>query len=392
VTNSRAIADALDSEDVMFRGRFAVWFLLAIVLGLFSAGPAGADGEGPIVFLESPADGSGFYQGQQAQAAYGCIPGPLDWPVVECLGDVPLGAPLDTDSVGEHTFTVHAVDYMGVETTVTHTYTVFDVIPPAATIRSPADGAVYPYGAEVLADYSCDDGPGGSPIAGCIGPLPNGAPVPTDQLGTFTFHVDAYDAATNHGGATVSYTVADLTPPTITVTSPAGDAQFRLGEVVAPEYRCYDEIEGSRVSCKATPIDTSSVGAHTFRVDARDSSGNAASLVRTYSVVYDFDGFFSPLAPQPTVSTLKAGDDVPVKFSLNGYQGLDVFAAPPAWKPGCPSRSTDSSRAFGTLSYKPSVDRYVFLWKTDPSWAGSCRELIVTLGDGTIRHAGVRFR
>lgn len=376
----------------MFKARFAVWFLFAIVLGLLSAGPAGAEGEGPIVVLESPAEGGGFYQGQQVQAAYGCLPGPLDWPVVECVGDVPLGAPLDTNSVGEHTFTVHAVDYMGVETTVSHTYTVFDVIPPAATIRSPADGGVYSYGAEVLADYSCDDGPGGSPIAGCIGPLPNGAPVPTDQLGTFTFRVDAYDAAINHGSATVSYTVADLTPPTITVTSPADGAQFRLGEVVASQFRCYDEIEGSRVSCKATPIDTSRVGAHMFRVDARDSSGNAASSVRTYSVAYDFDGFFSPLAPESTVSTLKAGDDVPVKFSLHGYHGLEVFARSPAWKPGCPSPSTDSSRAFGTLSYKPSVDRYVFFWKTDPSWAGSCRELIVALGDGTVRHAQVRFR
>src|SRR5688572_19064760 len=107
----------------MFSSRFAVWFLLAVALGLFSAGPAGADGGGPTVVLESPADGSGFYQGQQAQAAYACLPGPLGWPAVECVGDVPLGAPLNTSSVGEHTFTVRAVDYVGAETTVTHTYT-----------------------------------------------------------------------------------------------------------------------------------------------------------------------------------------------------------------------------------------------------------------------------
>jgi hypothetical protein len=369
-----------------------VWLLLVIGLALFWAGSAGADGEGPSIVLESPAEGAGFYQGQQTQAAYGCLPGPLDWPVVECVGDVPIGAPLDTSAVGEHTFTVRAVDYVGAVTTVTHTYTVFDVIPPTATIRTPADGAVYPYGAEVLADYSCDDGPGGSPIAGCIGPLPNGAPVATDRLGTFTFRVDAYDTALNHGSTTVTYTVADLTPPTITVTSPADGAQFHLGEVVAPEYRCHDDIDGSRVSCEATPIDTSSVGAHTFRADARDSSGNASSLVRTYSVVYYFDGFFAPLVPQPTVATVKAGDDVPVKFSLNGYQGVDIFAAPPAWKPGCPSPSSDSSKAFGTLTYKASVDRYVYLWKTDRSWAGSCRELIVAFADGTVRRANVRFR
>jgi hypothetical protein len=74
-----------------------------------------------------------------------------------------------------------------------------------------------------------------------------------------------------------------------------------------------------------------------------------------YSVVYDFDGFFSPLAPEPTVSTLKGGDDVPVKFSLDGYHGLDIFAAPPAWKPGCPSPSADSSRAFGTLTTRSTA-------------------------------------
>jgi hypothetical protein len=376
----------------MYKGSFAVWFLLAVLLGLISASPAAAGGDGPIVVLESPADGGGFYQGQEAQAAYGCLPGPLEWPVVECVGDVPLGAPLDTRSVGEHTFTVRAFDYVGGETTVTHTYTVFDVIPPVATIRSPADGGVYPYGAEVIADYSCDDGPGGSPIAGCIGPLPSGAPITTDRLGTFTFTVDAYDTAINHGRADATYTVADLTPPTITVTSPTDGAQFLLGEAVTPQYRCYDEVEGARVSCKATPIDTSTYGVHTFRVDAHDSSGNAASVIRTYSVVYDFDGFFSPLAPQPTVTTVKAGNDVPVKFSLNGYHGLDVFAQPPAWKPGCPSASADSSRAVGSLSYKAPIDRYVFLWETDASWAGSCRELVVALADGTWQRASVRFR
>jgi hypothetical protein len=373
-------------------GRVTVWFVLATAVALLCAGPAGADGEGPTIVLESPAQGDGFYQGQHVQAAYACLPGPLDWPAVECVGDTPLGEPIDTSTAGERTFTVHAVDYVGAVTTVTHTYTVFDVIPPTATIRMPADGAVYPFGAEVVADYSCDDGRGGSPIAGCIGSLPNGAPVATDRLGTFTFRVDAYDAATNHGSETVSYTVADLTPPTITVTSPADGAQYHVGQPVTADYRCYDEVDGPSVSCKASPMDTSNVGAHAFRVDARDSSGNTASVVRVYSVVYDFDGFFAPLVPQPAVVTVKAGDDLPVKFTLNGYWGPDVFATPPAWKPGCPSASQDSSRAVGTLSYKPSVDRYFYVWKTDPAWAGSCRELIVAFGDGTVRRANVRFR
>jgi hypothetical protein len=376
----------------VFRRRFAAWTLLALALGAcVTATPAAAGSDGPVVILETPGDGAGFYQGQQVQAGYACLPGPLGWDVIQCDGDVALGAFLDTSSVGDHTFSVHAVDYVGAETTVTHTYTVFDVIAPTATVEAPADGAVYPYGAEVFAHYSCDDGPGGSGIAGCIGSLPDGAPLSTTQLGTFTFHVDAFDRAGNHGSETVSYTVADVTPPTITIVSPADGAQFFVGQTVTPQYSCHDDVDGSRILCKASAFDTSP-GTHTFTVEARDSSGNSASSSRTYSMVYDFNGFFAPLAPEPTISTVKAGDDVPVKFSLHGNQGLDVLAAPPAWKPGCPSASLDSSQAFGSLSYNASVDRYVFLWKTDRSWAGSCRQFALRLRDGTVHRANVRFR
>ncbi|HEY7628136.1 MAG TPA: ExeM/NucH family extracellular endonuclease, partial [Ilumatobacteraceae bacterium] len=41
---------------------------------------------------------------------------------------------------------------------------------------------------------------------------------------------------------------------------------------------------------------------------------------------YDFSGFFQPVDNLPTTNTVKAGQAVPVKFSLNGNQGLDIFA------------------------------------------------------------------
>jgi hypothetical protein len=382
-----------DGRVEMFRRRYAFWSLIAIVFAaLFFAGSSAAASDGPIVILESPADGWAFYQGQQVQAAYLCLPGPLGSPVIVCDGDVPLGDFVDTSSVGTHTFTVHAVDYSGAETTLTHTYTVFDVIPPTATVATPADHAVYPQGAQILVHYACDDGPGGSGIAGCIAPLPDGAPLPTNQLGTFTFTVDAFDLAGNHGSTTVTYTIADLTPPTITITSPADGAQFLLGQVVTPQYSCHDDVDGSRVLCKATPIDTSTYGQHTFRVDSTDSSGNTSSATTTYYVVYNFSGFFAPLAPEPTISTVKGGEDLPVKFSLNGNQGLDIFAAQPAWRSGCTSGAADTVPASGSLSYNASVDRYVFLAKTERAWAGSCRQLIVTLRDGTVHRANVSFR
>src|SRR5436309_6119281 len=223
-----------------------------------------ADGEGPQVEIASPADGSGYYQGQQAQAGYGCFPGSLGWPVITCEGDVPLGSYLDTSSVGVHTFSVHAVDYSGAETTVTHSYTVFDVIPPSALVTTPAAGAVYPVGAQLFVSYSCDDGAGGSGIVGCVGTYPVGYPLPTSTPGTFTFTVDAFDGALNHGSATVTYRVADLTAPTLTIVSPRDGSQYRVGDPIVASYSCHDDVDGSLVPCKATPLDTSP-GTHVFR-------------------------------------------------------------------------------------------------------------------------------
>jgi hypothetical protein len=363
--------------------------LLATLAALVAAAPAAADGEGPQVELVSPADGVGFYQGQKVQAGYGCLAGTLGWPVIACHGDVALGDYLDTSSVGTHTFTVDALDYAGAETTVVHTYTVFDVIAPTATVTTPAAAADYPVGAQLYASYSCDDGPRGSAIVGCIGTYPNGYALPTDRPGSFTFTVDAFDAAMNHGAATVTYRVVDRTPPQITLLSPADGAQYRVGDTITPSYSCHDDTDGSLVGCTATPLDTSP-GTHTFRVDSVDSSGNAASATVTYSVRYAFDGFYSPLVAEPATVTLRAGDGVPVKFSLRRDRGPAVVARA-AWRP-CFVTTNDSSMASGSLTYNPGPDRYTFMWATDRAWSGSCKELLLTLRDGTTHGAYVSFR
>src|SRR5438067_10610135 len=204
--------------------------LLTLVAALCFAVPASADPNGPFVILQDPGDGAFYYQGQQIQAAYACLPGPLGWPAITCDGDLPLGAYLDTNRVGEHTFTVHAVDYVGVETTVTHTYTVVDTNPPAISVASPGQHAVYPYGAEVFVHYTCDDGPGGSGVLACIGSLPDGALLPTNRLGSFALQVDAFDNAFNHATAANFYQVVDVTPPTITITTPSDGAQYHVGD------------------------------------------------------------------------------------------------------------------------------------------------------------------
>jgi len=54
---------------------------------------------------------------------------------------------------------------------------------------------------------------------------------------------------------------------------------------------------------------------------------------------------------------------------------------------------TETVTAGGSsLSYDPTTDRYIYVWKTDPSWAGTCRQLVVELNDGTIHRANFRFK
>ena len=357
--------------------------ITAVAALTFAPSALATDPAAPQIELVSPADGAGFYQGQQVQAAWGCLPGTLGWPVVSCEGDVPLGALLDTSSVGTHSFSVNAV------TTVTHTYTVFDVIPPTATISAPAAGAEYAVGTQLYTSYLCDDGAGGSGVVGCIGSYPNGYPLSTNRPGTFTFTVDAFDAAGNHGSANVTYRVVDVKPPQITISSPADGATYLVGDPITPAYSCHDDVDGSNVPCKASPLDTSP-GTHVFRVASVDSSGNASVATATYSIRYAFDGFYSPLVAEPAVASFRAGDTVPVKFSLGGDRGLDVVARA-AWRP-CGVTTNDSSPAFGSLSYSAGPDRYVYMWQSDKSWAGSCREFLLVLRDGTTHAALVNLR
>ncbi len=45
-----------------------------------------------------------------------------------------------------------------------------------------------------------------------------------------------------------------------------------------------------------------------------------------------------------------------------------------------------------SLSYDPSSDQYTYVWKTDSAWAGTCRQLIFQLSDGTLHRANFRFK
>ena len=78
-----------------------------------------------------------------------------------------------------------------------------DVTAPTISIVSPPDGSVLTAGEGMLANYGCEDEPGGSGLTKCDGPVANQTIVP-NAVGAHTFTVTAEDAA--HNVATASHT------------------------------------------------------------------------------------------------------------------------------------------------------------------------------------------
>jgi hypothetical protein len=236
-----------------------------------------------------------------------------------------------------------------------------DTTPPAITIATPPDGATYAPGQVVIADYSCtDDGvalmtafAGGSTLdeflalfaahgsnlghPTCAGPVPAGNPIAASP-GAHTFTVTASDLA---------YVVAD------TNGDGAGDTLV--------------------------------------------SSPNASTATAHYTVEYPLTGLKAPVANPPDVNPVKAGQAVPIKFSLGGDRGLGILPSDPTSRPiactsGAPGDPVPAVPAGNSgLQYDAASDTYTWVWKTDAAWKG-CRTLTVVLDDGTAREALFAFK
>ena len=177
--------------------------------GTSTTSPADQFTYAPTASITVPSAGAHYTQTQLVAASYVCAasaPG-----AVGCSAPVAAGAPLDTATAGTHQFTVTATDSGGVQTQSTASYTV--VAPPSTNILSPAAGATYAQGQHILAAYSCA---ASAPvaIAGCSGPVADGATLDTSTVGEHHFSVLATDADGVSASASVAYDVV-ATPPTL---------------------------------------------------------------------------------------------------------------------------------------------------------------------------------
>ena len=116
-------------------------------------------------------------------------------------------------------------------------------------------------------------------------------------------------------------------------------------------------------------------------------------------LAWSFTGFFAPVDNSPVVNVVKAGSAIPVKFGLGGDRGLDIFANGYPMAPAVPCTAgapTDGltevvSAGSSSLSYDASTDTYTYVWKTDKTWANTCRALTLKFIDGTTKTASFQF-
>jgi predicted extracellular nuclease len=156
------------------------------------------------------------------------------------------------------------------------------------------------------------------------------------------------------------------------------------------------ETPGQRVTLSLAGVEAPA--AHSVMVRVTDGGGLASTDAAIVSVIWSFTGFLRPVDNPPVRNRAKAGSAIPIRFSLNGDQSLDILADgyPRSIASRCDAsivQDVIEATAFSPsgLSYDPSGNRYVFVWKTDRRWAGSCRELILKLLDGTEHHAAFHF-
>ena len=194
----------------------------------------------------------------------------------------------------------------------------------------------------------------------------------------------------------------DSSPPTFG-DCPAGgpflpnSGVHAVGPITAEDAESGIDADASTLSGS---VDTSSPGTKTVTFVAVNNEGNEATKDCDYNVHYQFSGFFSPVDNLPTVNATNAGSAVPVKFSLSGNYGLNIFASgyPKSQAIACdtaspvdPIEETVTAGSSG-LSYDAGADQYNYVWKTAKPWAKSCRQLIVKLNDGSDHVAYFSFK
>jgi uncharacterized repeat protein (TIGR01451 family) len=302
------------------------------------------------------------------------------------------------------TRTYTATDAAGNTSSDSQTITVIDSTPP--TVTAP-DDASYQCASEVpAANASQATASDNCSVNVAVSESNNGGAGSIASPLVITRTYTATDGAGNSASDSQTITVIDNTPPVITTPAnitvylPLNSTATSMAVNYPNPATAIDNCAGS-VSISYSPASgsTFSVGTTTVTVTATDDHGNSATATFTVTVLYNFTGFFSPVGNLPTMNVVNAGRAIPVKFSLSGNKGLDIFVAGSPYTVGINCDGTGEvdvvetlTAGSSSLSYNSTSDQYNYVWKTENSWAGTCRQLVVKLNDGSEHRANFKFK
>jgi len=250
-------------------------------------------------------------------------------------------------------------------------------------------------------------------------PDPDGGEVvvsPPDSSNGATYATITFPEVTG-GGVTTFESDIETTAPPIPTNFSVGDpaAYFEISTTASftpPAEICIQYNAGAYEDENEVKLLHYEGGTWSDVTSSLDTANNTVcGLVNTFSPFaiveetgdtgpdYTFTGFFAPVDNAPTLNMVSAGRSIPVKFSLGGDFGLDIFAEgfPGSVKVTCGSTSpidtieTTTSTGSSGLSYNASSDEYTYMWKTDKDWKGTCRQLTLELADGDVVTALFKF-
>jgi len=254
----------------------------------------------------------------------------------------------------------------------------------------------------LFAVYFYDSAPGQETLYELVSLTNSGIPGLNASIGTQDFDAFCYTAFLDDGLGTRRGPNANCgVYPQASTTGVARTLGWHLLEISVGSNATTFSIDGQQTF--------SATGDYSF--DAVDISVFGPVWRPTTTAFYDdfsfvpliafaFGGFLPPVAAPPVLNLVKAGSAIPITFTLGGDQGLSILASgyPASEGTSCDASSVSAtleatvSPGSATLSYNASTEAYTYVWKTDKSWSGTCRQLVLQLADGSTHQARFQFK
>ena len=224
--------------------------------------------------------------------------------------------------------------------------------------------------------------------------------VTADYLGASSYQSYWFTPSASSVDQSVSAATGDSTAPTFGACS-GGPFLYRTGDKTVT-ITASDEVGGSGLDPAASRLSskvrTGTVGFKRVTFTATDNAGNSATKTCRYRVKYVFNGFTAPV-DNALLNVARAGLTVPFRFTVTDGRGVPVTDLTTAVRSSsrhqCHADPTDAIEEYtsgpvglqnlGGGAYQVNVP-------TATVWAGTCRLMTITLGDGLPRSADFRFR